>query len=383
MCFAAQDIVDYLGSCRQEMALFLGQLARAESPTLVPESQKVVFALLAAQLHDIGYRIRHIKLSNSGGILLARPPRRRFQPVQLLLGHSDTVWPIGTLEVMPVEGSGRIIRGPGVFDMKGGLTQTIFALKAIQALGLVPEVTPLVLVNSDEETGSIDSHRYIQMLARVANRAFVMEPALGARGKLKTRRKGFMRFDVTILGKASHAGLAPEEGASAILELSHIIQKLFALNDPTRGVTVNVGVVNGGSGANVVAAKCVAEVDVRFFTSIEALEVAHRILSLETVTPGTRVMVEKVGEAPPLERTRRNRKLWQTARELAKAIDLDLEEGASGGGSDGNTTSQFTATLDGLGVVGDGAHARHEFADGDAMVERAALLALLVLAPPL
>jgi glutamate carboxypeptidase len=317
-------------------------------------------------------------------MLYARPRKHRERdPMQLLLGHIDTVWPVGTLAEMPVETDAGRMRGPGVYDMKGGLTQIRFALETLRDLDLQTSVMPLVLVNSDEEIGSRESTRTIRRFARIANRAFVLEPSLGQDGRIKTARKGLGRFTIKVKGRAAHAGLNPEAGASAILELSHQIQSLFALNDPAAGVTVNVGMIDGGLGANVIAPESSAAVDVRVPTHEAARRIEEAIRGLKPVTPGVRVEVEGAFGRPPMERTAEGRALWAVARDLGRELGLDLEEGAAGGGSDGNTTSQFTATLDGLGPVGDGAHAHHEFLFVDSLIERTALLAMLVLAPPL
>lgn len=210
-----------------------------------------------------------------------------------------------------------------------------------------------------------------------------MEPSLGPSGMLKTARTGVGRFTVTVRGQAAHAGLEPGRGASAILEISYQVQALFALNDPARGVTVNVGTIDGGLRPNVVAPEGSAVVDVRVPTVGDALRVEEAILGLRAVTPGAKVLVEGSMGRPPMERTARNRRLWERARKLGEDLGLRLDEGVAGGASDGNTTSLYTATLDGLGAVGDGAHARHEFVYVDRMVERSALLALLVMEPSL
>jgi glutamate carboxypeptidase len=227
----AQTILDFLSGQQQSMTALLSQLARLESPSLLPETQAPVLALLAKFLEENGYQTEITPGQSSGGQLLARPSSLNpTQPRQLLLGHCDTVWPLGTLQEMPVEISNGIMRGPGVYDMKGGLVQMLFAIKSLHVLGLRPEVAPQVLVNSDEEIGSSESTPTIERLAKTSDRVFVLEPALGPRGQLKTARKGVGRFDVIIKGRAAHAGLDPEKGISAILELSHVIQKLFALN---------------------------------------------------------------------------------------------------------------------------------------------------------
>ena len=378
----ARDVLDYLREREQALVGFLERLALAESPSAEPASQDEVLGTLSEALTELGYTTRRVPGRRSGGHLYARP-ERLGTPAQLLLGHSDTVWPLGTLAEMPVEVGDGIITGPGVYDMKGGLAQMVFALRALRDLGLNPPLTPVVFVNSDEEVGSRESTRHIRRLARVVERALVMEPSLGPSGKLKTARKGVGRFSIVVEGEAAHAGLDPGGGASAILELSYLIQALFALNDPVHGTTVNVGTIDGGLSPNVVAPESRALVDVRVPTKYDARRVEESILRLKPVTPGVTLRVEGGMGRPPMERTPRNRRLWEAARRLGKELGLDLDEGMAGGGSDGNTTSLFTATLDGLGAVGDGAHARHEFVYVDRMVERCALLALLLMEPPL
>ncbi|HMB08129.1 MAG TPA: M20 family metallopeptidase [Isosphaeraceae bacterium] len=381
----ARDIHDFLDAHRHDMVALLEGLVRAESPSVEPAAQGPILALLTDALQGADYAVRHLPgKGRSGGHLYARPRgRTRHRPVQLLVGHCDTVWPRGTLASMPYEVGDNRIKGPGAFDMKGGLTQLIFALKALFSLAITPFVTPVVFVNSDEEIGSRESKYYLQRLVRHATRAFVLEPALGLSGKLKTARKGEGDFVVRIVGKSAHAGLDPGAGASAILELAHVIQQLHALNDPGRGITVNVGQVDGGIRPNVVAPTSTALVDVRVRTAEDARRIEAAIRGLEPATPGTRIEVEGSVDLPPLEPTPRNRALWEAARQEAAADGLDLEEGLAGGTSDGNVTSLYTATLDGLGAVGDGAHAPHEFLYLDAMVQRCALLASLLLLPPL
>ncbi len=268
---------------------------------------------------------------------------------------------------------------PGVFDMKGGLVLLVCALQALQALGLQPSVTPVVLVNSDEEIGSPESTRHIRRLAQAAARVFVLEPGFGPQGHLKTARKGALRFDVAVQGKSAHAGLAPQEGVSAILELSHLIQQLFALNDWPRGISVNVGQISGGTRPNVVAGEAQAIVDVRVPTVADAERISAAILGLHATLPGAVVTIERVSASLPLEPTPRNQALWQQAQAAGRLLGIELESVAVGGASDGNTTSQYTATLDGLGPIGDGAHAAHEHVLIDRLPERAALLALLLL----
>lgn len=379
----ADDVLMMLQERRADLVALLQTLAEAESPSDVPEAQAPVFALVAEALEPLGYRFQRLPGKVSGGQLLARPVAETSgKPAQLMLGHVDTVWPLGTLETMPVEQRNGCLYGPGVFDMKGGIVQMVFALQALQDLELTPPLQPVIFLNSDEEIGSVESRPRIRRLARAVARTFVLEPALGPKGLLKTARKGVGRFTVEVQGRASHAGLDPEGGASAIVELSHVVQHLHRLNDPVRGITVNVGTIEGGQRPNVVAPRSRAEVDVRVRTKEDAAEVEQVINALEPATPNVVLTVKGHFGRPPLERTPRNRALWRQAQEAGEQLGLSLGEGRAGGASDGNETSLFSATLDGLGPVGDGAHADHEHVDIDQLVERTALLALLLMADP-
>lgn len=368
---------------RGEWISYLSALASLESPTTDPESQQPVQGLLRESLTELGFRVRLLPGRVSGGTLVGIPRDRPGRGSQLLLGHTDTVWPSGTLRSMPVELEGPVLRGPGVFDMKSGLTSIIIALRVLRDLGLEPALAPVVLLNSDEETGSAESTGHIARLARRASRVYVLEPALGPDGRLKTSRKGVGLFRVSIAGRSAHAGLEPAKGASAIEELSRVIARLHGMADPAAGVSVNVGTVRGGVRPNVVAAAACAEVDVRVTSVEQGRRIEREILGLAAVTPGCRLEVRGSIERPPLEQTGRNTRLWKAARRLGASMGLDLGEGMSGGASDGNTTSMTTATLDGLGGVGDGAHAVHEHVDVDRSLERCALLAGLILLPAL
>ena len=244
-------------------------------------------------------------------------------------------------------------------------------------------MTPVVFVNTDEEIGSPDSTRHIRMLARGAERAFVLESGEGADGRLKIARKGGGSFVVTVHGRSSHAGADFEHGISAILELSHQIQRLFALNDPDRGITVNVGTIDGGLRPNVIAPHASAIVDVRVPTAAAAREVEQALRGLEPVLEGATIEVEGRFRRPPMEPHAENRALLSTAKRLGDELGLSIEDaGLVGGGSDANTTSLFTGTLDGLGPIGAGSHASDERIDLTLLPERTALLAALVLEPP-
>ncbi|PEN13220.1 carboxypeptidase [Longibacter salinarum] len=387
----ASALHEHLRGQTEAMLDLLERLVRIESPTSDPQAQQKVQSVLADRLAALGFRIQTARGGTTadgdpvGNHLIAFPENRSSEtPVQLLLGHGDTVWPHGTLEsTVPfeIDREKGVVQGPGVFDMKAGLTQMIFALEALTHLGVDVPVQPIVMVSADEEIGSPTGTRHIERLAPCCDRALVVEPALGLDGKIKTERKGSGRFHIHVKGKSAHAGLDPESGSSAILELSHVVQRLHDLNDPKAGISVNVGTIGGGTRPNVVAAESTAEVDVRITTKEQAEAVEHAIRSIEPTVPETKMTIEGGISRLPMSQTPASRALWQHARTTAERIGLSLDSGRSGGVSDGNTAARFTPTLDGLGPVGDGAHARHEFCYIDAMAERSTILALLIASP--
>lgn len=356
------------------------RLVACESPSRDPEATGRALESVSAALGDVGLRRRRLRGRTTGGLLFARPAGYGC-PYQLLIGHADTVWPVGTLERMPLERDGDRLAGPGVFDMKAGLAQLVFALDLLRERGWRPPLTPAVLVTSDEEIGSPESERWVRRLAAGAERVYLLEPALGPEGSLKTARKGTGRFEFRVVGRGSHAGIAPEEGISAIQELAHLVHRLHALSDRERGVNVNVGEVRGGTRPNVVAAEAHAVVDVRVPTAEEARRVEREIRSLTVTTPGATLELEGGIFRRPMERTPGNRALWRAARRLGSELGLALSEGTSGGASDANLTSLHAPTLDGLGAVGGGAHADDEHVVVSAMAERCALLVGLLLLP--
>lgn len=379
----AAAVLSWMNAQAPAMASMLERLVACESPSGERDALDAVFALLAAELEDAGFAVSRLPGTAAGDHLEAHlRDAAEHAGYQLLVGHMDTVWPLGTVgERPPVVAEGRLA-GPGAFDMKGGLVQMLFALRALRDLELVPLLAPVVLINSDEEVGSRGSRPHLIRLAGGAARAFVLEPAFGAAGKLKTARKGIGRFTVTVTGLASHAGLAPEAGISAILEASHQIQRLFELNDHDRGITVNVGTIDGGLGPNVVAPEVTAVVEVRVASAADGEEVEHAIRSLTPVDAGASIAVEGAFGRPPMERTPRNAELWEAARGAAGDLGLEVEQASVGGASDGNITSLHTATLDGLGAVGAGAHAADEHVVLARMPQRAALLTSLLMLPP-
>jgi glutamate carboxypeptidase len=379
-----RSLLDDLIGRREELIRLLRGLVTAESPSLAPETHDGAARLFETELAALGFHVRRLRGRTGSGQVWARPAQRvHGRSMQLLLGHLDTVWPIGMLSEMPFEVEADVVRGPGVFDMKGGLAMMLLALGALQRQGVELPLTPVIFVNSDEEIGSHESRAQILRLARRVRRVWVLEPSLGPSGRLKTSRKGVARFTVRIYGRAAHAGLEPETGASAILELSHVIRSLFDLNDPERGVTVNVGTVDGGLRPNVIAPESRAVADVRVCTEADADRVEKAIFALTAVTPGTRLEVHGGFGRPPMERTPRNRRLWRLAQDAARRLDIPLDEGLAGGGSDGSTTSMYAATLDGLGAVGSGAHATDECLFIGPTLQRTALLAMLLAAPEL
>ncbi len=376
---AASRLLQWLRSRTADMVEDVERLASAESPSLDPSSQREPFRILSEHLGELDFEVERIPGRNVGDHLLAREAGATVDgPRQLLLGHMDTVWPRGTLAAMPVREEHGRLHGPGVYDMKAGLVQMLFAMRALREQGLVPAMPVAVFINSDEEIGSPESREHIERLSRASSRAFILEPSFGPGGRLKTARKGAGDFVVTVKGIASHAGIEPGKGVSAILELSHQVQRLFDLNDPERGVTVNVGTIDGGLRPNVVAPEATAMVDVRVRTDADAERVEAEIRALEPIQEGAELRIDGGFDRPPLERTPRNRALWEEARAAARELNIPLEEAQVGGASDGNFTSRHTATLDGLGGVGDGAHAEHEHVVVECLPERAALLSALL-----
>jgi len=297
----------------------------------------------------------------------------------LALGHSDTVWPVGTLKQMPFrEAEGRLW-GPGVLDMKAGIAFLIFALRALRELELPVRRRVVMQLNSDEEVGSDSSRPLTEEEARRSLAVLVLEPGTGLDGKLKTARKGVGEYTIVVRGRAAHAGLDFTSGASAILELARQIQKVAGFTRVERGITVNPGVISGGSRTNVVAAEARAGIDIRVLRIKDAEALDRRFHRLRPVDRRCRIEISGGLSRPPMERSAGIAALFRKARELAAELGIELEESVSGGGSDGNFTAAVGApTLDGLGAVGEGAHAPHESILVERMADRAALVAKLL-----
>lgn len=375
---------EYLLTQKEQMILFLKELVVMETPSDQINPQHQILAYLKERFTAMGYLAIHVSGKNTGGYLYARPKiRNKHLPLQLLIGHCDTVWPLGTIEKMPLTYIRGKINGPGVYDMKAGITQMVFSLMAIRELNISPKVEPVVFINSDEEIGSRETTNALKRLAKLADRAYVLEPPLGLNGKLKTARKGLGRFTITVRGKAAHAGLDPAKGVNAIVELSQQVQKLYAMNDLENGISVNVGMIEGGISPNMVAPSSKAVIDVRVLREDDGVAITKKIKELQPIHKDVEMEIEGRIGRPPMEKTPRNQHLWKLAKKQGQELGLDLEEATAGGGSDANTTSLYTATLDGLGTPGDGAHATHEYILQNKLVERTALLTLLLLLEPL
>jgi len=279
----------------------------------------------------------------------------------LLIGHFDTVWPVGTIQRLPCRIEGDRLTGPGCFDMKYGDLQAVWALRAIVESGAAKDKTFVFFGNTEEEVGSPTSRPIIERLARESECALILEPSVGEEGAVKLWRKGVGMYRLSVQGVASHAGADPEKGRSAVLELAHQVIDLHAINDPAKGTTVNVGVVRGGTRSNVIAASAEAEIDLRVRTMDEARRADERIKTRPTFVEGTTARITGGLNRPPMEETPASRRLYELATRLAADEGVELAATGTGGGSDGNfTAAAGVPTFDGLGAVGDGGHADHE-----------------------
>jgi glutamate carboxypeptidase len=331
-----------------------------ETPTEASEQVNRLASLVAADYRDLPVTIERIAgHSGCGDHLVVRSSWGRDAPGILVLSHLDTVHPLGFIERLPFKIEGDSAFGPGIYDMKGGAYLAYHAFRQLCATAERPPLGVTQLYVSDEEIGSPTSRALIEAEGRKAKYVLVTEPARDG-GKIVTGRKGVARFEISIKGVPSHAGTRPEDGRSAIRELGNIIQTLEAMNDIKRGVTVNVGLVRGGTKPNVIPEEAYAEVDMRVPTIADADELVPKILNLKSRTEG--VSVKVVGELnrPPYEKGNAGAALYEHAKTLASEIGFDLVDTATGGGSDGNFTAPHTATLDGLGVDGKGAHTHYE-----------------------
>jgi glutamate carboxypeptidase len=331
-----------------------------ETPTEVPDQVNRLADLVAEGYRDLPATVERIAgHSGCGDHLVARSSWGQDAPGILVLSHLDTVHPMGFIERLPFRIDGDSAFGPGIYDMKGGAYLAYHAFRQACADSTRPPLGVTQLYVSDEEIGSPTSRALIEKEGRRAKYVLVTEPARDG-GKIVTGRKGVARFEVFIKGVPSHAGTRPEDGRSAIRELGNVIQTLEAMNDLKRGVTVNVGVVRGGTRPNVIAEEAYAEVDMRVPTIADSDELVPKILNLKSRTEGVSVRVVGELNRPPYEKSNAGAALYEHARTVAAEIGFDLIDTSTGGGSDGNFTAPHTATLDGLGVDGQGAHTHYE-----------------------
>jgi glutamate carboxypeptidase len=355
------------------------ELVEIESPSDNKPAADRMGRFLAEKFEAIGGRARLHHAEDCGDNLqVCFPGHEKVRPV-LLLGHFDTVYPLGTLQTMPCRVADGRLYGPGALDMKSGIALMLYVIEALQAWhGGLPRPVSVFLV-SDEEVGSHSSREMTESLARKSAAVLVMEPAAGARGAVKTARKGVGEYTLTVQGVAGHAGLDAGRGHSAIVELARQIITLTKLNDWERGISVNAGVIRGGTRTNVIAAEAKAEIDVRIKLARQAATVDRRLRSLKAFDKRCKLRIEGGINRMPMERDAGVAALYKKAAAIAKQIDWKLEEAAVGGASDGNYTAGLgVPTLDGLGGVGAGAHAAHEHVVIAELPRRALLLAGMI-----
>ncbi|MGH9744477.1 MAG: M20 family metallopeptidase [Candidatus Acidiferrales bacterium] len=369
----------------REMVRLLGRFVRCESPSCDKAAVDRFGAMVASEWRRRGAKVKVLRQRGRGNHLrvelAARDGRGRGESAGqiLVLGHLDTVYPLGTIGKMPFRVAGGKAWGPGTFDMKGGLVLALGAVDALRAAGAGPRKRVVFLWTSDEEIGSESSRRWIEREARWSDAVLVLEPSFGREGKLKTQRKGVGGAEMIVTGRAAHAGIEPEKGVNAVHELALQIARLMMMNDRRRGITVQATVVEGGTTSNVVPARARAMVDVRFERAADARGILRRLRGLRPILRGARVEVRVGAMRPPLERTAGVRGLYRAAQELMRGVGRALGEAATGGGSDGNFTAALgVPTLDGLGAVGDGAHSVREYVVVREMAPRAALIAGLL-----
>jgi len=350
----------------------LEQLVRLESPSRYKLEVGAVLEQIETWMLERGATVERFDSENGDHRLFTL--RGASDERIVILAHADTVWPLGTLERLPFRLENDRAYGPGIYDMKAGIVQALWALKALESLPCTVEL----LVTSDEEIGSPTSRDLIERIAQGAKAVLVVEPSMPLSGDLKTARKGGGEFHLTVQGVAAHAGLDPSSGVNALLELSHQAIALTKLARPERGTTLSVGRMVGGGPTNVVPAHAELWADLRTVTLEEAERVQREVALLSVVNPRAKMTLSGGLERNPLERGPGTVALLESAREVALTLGFELGEGLAGGMSDGNLTAPIAPTLDGLGAVGDGAHADHEHVLVAELPRRAALLAGLI-----
>ncbi len=367
-------------SKQREIVALIRELVECESPTDDARAVDRFVDLVAAKISGIA-KVKTFPGGRFGRHLRCefQLPGRKKQGRILALGHSDTVWPVGTLETMPFREADGRLWGPGVLDMKSGIAFFLYAVQTLRELDIPVGRAVTLQLNSDEEVGSDTSRALTESEARRSEAVLVLEPGTGLAGKLKTARKGVGVYRLAVTGKAAHSGVDFSAGASAILELARQIGKIAGFTNLKRGLTVNPGVISGGTRSNVVAAEAGAEIDMRVVRLKDAAGLDRKFRALKPFDKRCSLTVSGGLNRPPMERTAGVVRLFRAARALARELGLELEESMSGGGSDGNFTAALgVATLDGLGGVGEGAHAANESILVDRIADRTALIAKLL-----
>jgi len=381
---AALQIHELLKTNQGEIESFIRALVETESPSGDEAGSRAVVDLLADAARMIGCvsEIKRVDVPDFGQHLVIQAfAQQRSEGQILVVGHTDTVHARGSVEARPWRREAGKIYGPGIFDMKANCALVLAVLRAMSELRIVPRCAITVALTCDEEVGSFTGWPLLEETAKSANTrcAFVMEPPAPG-GRVKTGRKGTGIYAMKVEGKAAHAGLEPEKGASAILELARQTERLHTMNGSGSGITVNVGVVRGGTRSNVVAAEAEADIDVRFSTEAESREIERIFRNVTPIDERTKVFVSGGINRPPLERTPAVIELFEKARAIAAQVDFDLGEAQVGGASDGNFIAALgIPVLDGLGISGDGAHAVHEHIEADDLARRGALIGGLLI----
>ncbi|MCY4063102.1 MAG: M20 family metallopeptidase [Chloroflexi bacterium] len=368
-------ILNYLREHTDDMIADLKRLIALESPTSYKPAVDTLGAALAEELRGLGGAVEVIPKAEVGDVL-----RARWSPGAggiVIMSHMDTVWDVGTVAGRPTRIDGDRLYGVGAMDMKGGIVIALWALRALRALDLFPEGPITYLLNSDEETGSKHSSGEIEQEALAHNVVFVTEPPQD--GAYKTQRKGVSQYTITAKGRAAHSGADHEHGVNAIEEIAHQVIAVEAMTDYEIGTTANVGVISGGTRPNVVPAEARVEINVRAWTRVNQQAIHEKMMRLKAVNPEAEIIVEGGVGVPPMERSPEIAALFARAQALAAEMGIALEEGRTGGGSDGNKTAALgVPTLDGMGMVGEGGHAINEYGEISSLPERAAIMAAML-----
>ena len=376
-------VVAHVRSRQPAIVALIRQLVECESPTSEPGAVGRCIDLIADAAAPFA-RSKTVPGGKFGKHLVCEMqlPGRKKSGQALVLGHADTVWPMGTLRGMPFRQAGGRLWGPGVLDMKAGIAFFLFAVQALRELDIPAPQKIVLQVNSDEEMGSESSRELTERNAARSHAVLVLEPGTGLEGKLKTARKGVGDFTITVRGKAAHAGVDFQAGASAILELARQIDRVARFVDLKRGITVNPGVISGGTRSNVIAAEATTEIDIRILRLKDAASLERKFRKLRPIDKRCAIEVSGGLNRPPMERTPGIVRLFRHAQKLGREMGVEVEESLTGGGSDGNFTAALgVPTLDGLGAVGEGAHASNESVLVERIADRTAMLAKLLASP--